>query len=567
MPGIKAKSLFVTLCLLALPQLSVAQTDGILQHDDPATVLLDRLQTIGLLPKAFISHRPLSIYEAKAYLAAVDTSALESSWDRSLLRRLTEDSVSTKPNLLSGLIPQLYTNGTDFLSTKGSTYRLQLNPLLYLTAGTAVQSAIGGRQRNKFVWQNTRGIRLSGSIGKYVFFESRLEENQRAAPEIAREWIVRRLGRVNDPRTTTQQLLAESSFDYFVATGIVALRVPHFELRLGRDRNEWGFSRSSLTLSPFSHTYDQLQIRTTVGPFQYVSLYSALSDRSASEFEAEVPPKFGVFHRLEAVLARNLHVGLFESVVFTPDEPSNAGSYFGFLNPIIFYRALDGDIGSPGNVLVGFDVFFRAFPGISTHMQVAFDEFNLSKLVGEPDWWKNTYGLQLGVRTADLLVAGLDLSFEYTRIRPYMYSNRTASLGYVNSRGVLGHPAGPNAEDLVWSARYRPRSDVELEATLIYTRRGLNTADRNFGSNPSLPYNQDRVDEDGNPLLNGVRLLQGIRESEWLLESRVSWNVWPSAFLETGLRYQSVSSEVAARDRYVNPFVQLRWGLPFQGLR
>ena len=210
---------------------------------------------------------------------------------------------------------------------------------------------------------------------------------------------------------------------------------------------------------------------------------------------------------------------------------------------------------------------WRIRPGIAVHGQVAFDEFNLGKLTTEPGWWKNTYATLVGVQLADIGLRDLDLSLEYTRVRPYTYSNRTPSLAYVHSRGVLGHPAGPNSEDLLLSGRYRTWRSLEIGGRIALTRRGLNTDTQNFGSNPSRPYNVDRVDEAGLPLVDDVRLLQGVRQTEWLIEGSGGLEIWPNAYLELGLRYQSVDNQETSLDRYVNPFLQFRWGLPTASVR
>ncbi|MDX1741439.1 MAG: hypothetical protein R3178_09110, partial [Rhodothermales bacterium] len=394
---------YLLLALVLVPQFARGQTGGILQIDDPVTTTISRLSLKGLLPGSFVVHHPLSVHEAREYLRPL-MEETEGMTDHDI--RLAERVFGLKDSAAWGLlprwIPQVYRNGTDLVSIEGEGYRLQINPLANLSIGVAAQSSRPDRDRWKTTWQNTRGIRFSGSIGNHIFFESRLEENQLALPEAAKPWMIQRLGRVNGTRSRDDELIDANTLDYFVATGIVGVRFPHVEIRLGRDRNMWGFGNTSLLLSDFAHVYDQIQIRTTVWRLQYVSLYSVLSDRSAEAFEDEVPPKFAVFHRLALNLADNVQIGLFESVVFTPDEPSNAGSYLGFLNPVVFYRAVDGDIGSPGNVLIGADAMWRIRPGIAVHGQVAFDEFNLGKLTTEPGWWKNTYATLVGVQLADV---------------------------------------------------------------------------------------------------------------------------------------------------------------------
>ncbi len=546
---------------------ALAQVDGVHHVSDDHTRFLVRLQNKGLLDSAFLSHRPLSVYEALAYADCLDTASNRlTDRDRQYLLKWRDPDAARAKNPLATWFPSLYRNGTDFLSVAGDDYSLQFNPLLYLAIGPAKLSQRDGRDNRPLMHRNTRGVRLSGHVGRF-FVETRLEETQQDVPGQAREWLIRRLGRVNHPVSTDDELLASGNLDYFIGTGLIGYRAPHVEIRLGRDKNRWGFGTNSLTVSDFSYVYDQLQVRLDVWRLQYVTVFSSLSDRKAGRTGQEIPPKFGVFHRLAVHLPGHVQIGFFESVVFTPEDASESGSYFGFLNPVIFYRSIDGDIGSPGNVVIGIDGQWIAYPGYAIYGQIALDEFKVSEFFRSRGWWKNTYGIQTGVRISDFVVNDLDFALEYARIRPYMYSNRTPSLSYLHSRGVLGHSAGPNAIDWTFSAEYRPIDRITLAFQGAYTKRGLNTADQNFGSDPSVAYNTNRVDSLGNPLLFGVDLLQGVRQREWLTEARVSYEIWTNASVDLAMVYQSVRTDGEKKDRYLGALIQLRWGLPFGSLR
>ena len=49
-----------------------AQQDGLLQLNDPLHRFLHRQQVLGRIPDAFLSHQPLSAYEAQRYLGTLD---------------------------------------------------------------------------------------------------------------------------------------------------------------------------------------------------------------------------------------------------------------------------------------------------------------------------------------------------------------------------------------------------------------------------------------------------------------------------------------------------------------
>src|SRR5690606_26618913 len=152
--------------------------------------------------------------------------------------------------------------------------------------------------------------------------------------------------------------LQDSIYDYFAATGVVGFRSKYFEARLGRDHHQWGVGRSSLVLSNFSAPFDFLQLRTTLGRFQYVNLFAGLTDKDLFVVQETLPEprKYAAFHRLSVALPGRVQLGVFESVVFSSDSLGvRRGFDVSYLNPVIFIRAVERDRGSPDNVLLGGD--------------------------------------------------------------------------------------------------------------------------------------------------------------------------------------------------------------------
>ena len=96
---------------------------------------------------------------------------------------------------------------------------------------------------------------------------------------------------------------------------------------------------------------------------------------------------------------------------------------------------------------------------------------------------------------------------------------------------------------------------------VTYTKRGRNTATVNYGADPSLSENDARASD------TDVRLLQGIRQNQWLLEAYAGYEFLPDVYLELAVRAESIDDAETGLDRYVAPFLMLRWGLPFQSVR
>ncbi len=58
-----------------------------------------------------------------------------------------------------------------------------------------------------------------------------------------------------------------------------------------------------------------------------------------------------------------------------------------------------------------------------------------------------------------------------------------------------------------------------------------------------------------------------MRQKQWLVEAYLSYEWLPNAYLDLALRAESIDDATTGLDRYVAPFVTLRWGLPFQSVR
>lgn len=555
------------LALLALAALLVppraeaqAYREGLLQIGDDLARFLERQHTAGRLPGAHLSHQPLSAYDARALLDSLHLREDElSPVERALLRRFRGEEPGPGVALARRLASGLYANGLSPLAASGDGYDLEATPLAYLALGLARQTALDEREPTATVWQNTRGARLAGRIGEHVFFETRLEENQaRVARPAAKGGTAPRLAGIKLER-------GGQVYDYWNAMGIVGLRTRFFEARLGRDRNRWGFGTNSLALSGYAPAYDQIQLRTSVWRLQYTNLFARFTDSGPKTRGALPirPQKYGVLHRLALDLPARVQLEFFEAVVFVADSTEagyRSGFELAYLNPIIFYRAVEFDLGSPDNVLLGAGASWIATPGVKLYGQLILDEFAVRRI--REDWWGNKWGWMLGLHLAPAGRPNLDVRLEASRLRPFLYSHETSASAFVHFRDGLGHAAGPNAMDFAAFLHAQPRPELQAALTLAFTRRGRAPEGQNVGADPNQPYTTRDRERDFS-----TTTLQGIREDRLLVEARAAYELLPSLFAEVGLRAESTRDAERGLDRYVAPFASLRWGLPFPSVR
>ncbi len=549
------------LVLVLVPVIAQSQVrEGIQPIDDPVQRFLQRQQAAGFLPGELLTTLPLSAHEANRMLDSVALHQEElPSIDRRLLERYRGERVGPNIGLAQSVIGSAYSDGESLVAIDGDGYAVRLQPLAYLSAGATRLTSRDSSDGSQTTWQNTRGVRASGHVGP-IYFESRLEENQRL-PE-RNEFA---LG--SAPRYNFVKQKDGRTYDYFLASGVIGYSSKFFDIRFGRDRAHWGMGEGTLTLSDYAAPFDQFQIRTRFWRLQYTNLYA----RRIRPFErgrqtARVfPQNWMVMHQLAIDLPGRVQLAFDEITLFAEDSvgASRAGFELSYLNPVIFYRSIEGDIGSPDNVLLAGSVAWNPVDGYRLYTQFLIDELRLSE-VGN-DWWGNKWGYLLGLQVADpgwgsYRIRGLDFRMEYTRQRPYLYSHRSESTAFVHSGDTLGHPAGPNSWDLSTFTRYVPHPRLEIGLTTAFTRRGRNTATENFGADPRVSYDTRVADF-------GIVTLQGIRQNQLLLEGHAGYEVLPSLFVDGFLRYESIDDVETGRDRYVTVGGQLRWGLPFQSRR
>ncbi|MFN3597603.1 MAG: hypothetical protein ACK41D_10075 [Rubricoccaceae bacterium] len=560
--------LLATALLLALAPTAPAQTDGLQQIDDETQRFLERQRTLGHLADGRLDVLPLSARDARALLdsLAARPDALTDT-DRRLLAHLRgERPAGLLTRYAQALSPELYRNNRTLLSVRGDAqgvpFGFEADAVLNLAYGPVQVYDAAGRRPQRTAWLNTRGVRAAGHAGRF-FFETRVEENQARAPE---------------PRFVPQTaprlgftLFRDSTYDYFNSTGVIGYRGPVLEARFGRDRNRWGFARSSPYLSNYAAPYDHLQLRWTVWRLQFTNLYARFTNPvrpAGARGDDLYQQRFGAFHRLAIRLPAGLEAEVFEAIIFGADTTAfgRRASFFelAYLNPFQFYRGAERDIGSPDNALAGGGLAWQGLGGARLYGQLLLDELSFARL--RDDWWGNKWAVVAGAEVSDPglpglgRLRGLDLRAEAARLRPYLYSHRGLGTAYVHFRDGLGHPAGPNAEDLTLSARYVPSPDMEAVLDLAFTRRGRNTATQNFGSDPLEPYTTRVSDDD-------VVMLQGVRQSNVLAEARLGYRLLPDATAGAAVLYVTRNDAELGRTRYAVPQVFLRWGVPFASTR
>lgn len=537
----------LVVALLLLPTSALAQREGVLEVGSPLSDLVRRQATAGRLPQSAGDALPLSAGEAVAMVDSLAAGGLDglSRADRELVERYRSDAPAT---LFGRRAPLgMYHDGVSMARTEGDGYAFEAAPLLALAAGPAARTAGDG-----IAYRNTRGARAAGHLGR-LYFETRATENQRVPLVFARD-----SARATAPGLGFVKPLGDDGYDYFEATGAIGYRDRFVDVRLARDRNDWGAGVGTLFLSDHSAAYDHLRIAAAAGPVRYTMAVARLTtpDRDSRGRDTILPSKYAAFHRFSVEFGR-VQLDAFEAVVFHDDtlNGNRRGLELGYLNPVIFYRPVESEIGSGDNALLGVGVSVRG-RSVRGYAQLIVDEFS-ARTIGRDDA-NNKWGLLAGAHSVDLGLAGLEARAEYARMRPYLWGHRTESSAYVHYNDVLGHEAGPNADRATLALRYRPDVRTSAALSVARTRRGRDPEGAYVGADPRVSYFDRRDDL--------APTFVGVRQTAWDVHAVLSRELLPRLAVDLAGTLRSLDDDERGLTRNGALTVGLRWEIAALGL-
>jgi hypothetical protein len=239
------------------------------------------------------------------------------------------------------------------------------------------------------------------------------------------------------------------------------------------------------------------------------------------------PQKFFAFHHASINITKKLNIGLVESVIFSPTDTTKT-SYFdwGYVNPIIFYRAVEQQFGSSDNVILGADFKWIVAKRISLYGHFVLDEFVLDNLKSGDGWWGNKYGFQLGAKWMDVLgLKNLDWQVEANVVRPYTYTHGSRYGSYSNYQQTLAHPAGGNFKEVVSIIRYQPIPKLNVSIKTFLIKTGKDNTGENWGT--------DILKLNGSRQMNyGNTIGQGNVTDSMFFDFTASYMIWHNFFLD-----------------------------------
>lgn len=440
---------------------------------------------------------------------------------------------------------------SDVFAVSEGDFDLHVNPIVVLGAGRETDS-----QYDNLLFENYRGLELRGSIDGKVAFYSMLTENQARYANYAQ--LTDSILAV--PYEGFWKQYKQDGVDFLRAQAYIDFNISkHIAAQFGYGKHFIGDGRRSLILSDFGNNYPYLRINTRIWKVQYTNLYAQLIAETAGgtyglNGTGAFPKKYLVNHHLAINVLPNLTLGLFESVIY---GDSSQNMQVDYLNPLIFYRALEQQDGSADNVLLGLDFKWNLWKRISLYGQLVVDELVMSEVFSDRGWWGNKQGFQLGGKYFDVFgIANLNGQVELNRVRPYVYGHESNFTSYSHYNLALAHPLGANFQEILLSLNYRVLPRLKLQADMLSARYGNDLGDLNYGRDILKPYSPDRRPPD-----YGNRIFQGERTELMMIQARASYQLYHNMLLDIDVISRHESS--AKEDKSTLIFgATFRWNFP-----
>lgn len=387
---------------------------------------------------------------------------------------------------------------------EGKNYWFTFDPGVDLQLGKDTDADIN-------TYNNTRLVYIQGGIGKQLSLFATVQESQGRFADYFNRYAESIKPDGGNPAIIPGRGIAkkfrEDSYDYPLATGHISFTPSQFfNVQLGHGKNFIGDGYRSLLLSDNASPYPFLKLNTTIWKLKYTNTWMSLRDvRSEVTENGSFRTKYMANHYLSYNVTKRLNIGFFESVIWQNDN--DRGFDFNYLNPVIFYRAIEFSTGSRGgNALIGLASKYKINDRANVYGQLIIDEFSSSDIFGGEGSYKNKIGYQIGGKYYNAFgVQNLYLQAEYNRVRPYTYSHNSVILNYGHNNQSMAHTLGANFSEFIVIARYQ-KGRIFGDAKVIIAKRGFefNTVEDSlyYGSN-IYGTEDNRVSDNGNDLAQG----------------------------------------------------------------
>ena len=369
------------------------------------------------------------------------------------------------------LVDSLYgSRDKDFINYEKGNTSLSINPILqssFRTGSTFLQHYVAGfRLESEFSSKFSFDLNYSFHLlTNHAFPNSRLDS----------AGIVDHWGRAVN---------INKSLEFFNSINGKITYTPNrfLSFQLGNDKHFWGDGYRSLFISDNAPSYPFLATTLHIWNIKYTSMVTILRDDTLGNYN-KLLTKYASMHFLSWNVNKRLNINVFEAVVWRSrnDSANTRGFSLAYLNPFIFYRPLEYNLGSPDNVLIGIGGHYLFGNQGMIYGQFMLDEFYYKEIIKNKGWWAIKDAFQLGVKWFNVCkLKDLYLQLEYNQARPYTYGHDYPLQNYGYMLQPLAHPLGTNFREAFMIMRYS-KNRWFLNARFTYARYGTEPGGKTVG--------------------------------------------------------------------------------------
>ena len=281
-------------------------------------------------------------------------------------------------------------------------------------------------------------------------------------------------------------------------------------IELGREKMKFGYGyKSKFILSGDHPLLDFIKLDFDYGVFSFTSWhastvgeYDPIRDLNYTKYIATNQFKLSFKNLFDFAIG--------ESIIY-----SGRGIELAYLNPFAFYKFEEMSLQDRDNAMawLQFETHFIKDLEFQATFYMDDDPFgnlqNLSNYINKTGYKLSAFWY------SPFSVNDLSLIFEYTRIRPYVYSHINPKDTYTAWGQILGDQIGPNSDEIFARLAYNVNASLRLNFDFQHIRHGNNIYDSlgnlifNAGGNVFVAH-RDGIDPVNIEFLDGERINSNI---------------------------------------------------------